>query len=40
MAKQEPSRPVKVIREMADGMRRTGIIDDGAHAKVTMRRLG
>ena len=40
MAKQEPSRLVKAILETADGMRRTGIMDDDAHAKITMRHLG
>ena len=40
MAKQEPSRLVKAILETADGMHRTGIMDDDAHAKITRRHLG
>ena len=40
MAKQEPSRLVKAILETAEGMRRTGIIDNDARAKITMRHLG
>ena len=39
MAKQEPSRLAKAILETADGMRRTGIMDDTAHAKITLRHL-
>lgn len=39
MAKQELSRLVKAIVETADGMRRTGIMDGDAYAKITPRHL-
>ena len=40
MPQQEPSRLVKAILETADGMYRTGIMGDDAHAKITLRHLG
>ncbi len=40
MARQERSRLAKAIIETADGMHRTGMMDDDAHAKVTLRHLG
>lgn len=40
MAKQEINRLAKAILETADGMHRNRIIDDGAHAKITLRHLG
>ena len=40
MAKQTPSRLTQAILETADGMRRTGIMSDEAHAKITLRHLG
>ena len=40
MTKQEPSSLLQVILETADGMHRTGIMDDNAYAKITLRHLG
>ena len=40
MAKQELSRLVKAVLETADSMHRTGIMDDDARAKITLRHLG
>ena len=40
MARQELSRLAKAIFETADGMHQTGIMDDDAHAKITLRYLG
>lgn len=40
MTTQEPSRLAKAILETADGMHRTGIMGDDAHAKITLRHLG
>lgn len=40
MAKQGLSRLAKAILEMADSMHRTGVMDDAAHAKITLRHLG
>ena len=40
MAKQEPSRLVKAILETVDGMHRTGIMDNNAYAKITLRHFG
>ena len=39
MARQETSGLTKAILETADGMHRTGILDDDAHAKITLRHL-
>ena len=40
MAKTGPSQLARAILETADGMRRTGIMDDAAHEKITLRHLG
>ncbi len=40
MATQERSRLAKAIIETAGGMHRTGVMDDDAHAKITLRHLG
>ena len=40
MAKTGLSRLARAILETADGMRRTGIMDDAAHEKITLRHLG
>lgn len=40
MTKQEPGRLAKAILDTADGMHRTGILGDDAHAKITLRHLG
>jgi putative transcriptional regulator len=40
MAKQRMSRLTEAILETADGMHRAGIMDDEAHAKMTLRHLG
>lgn len=40
MTKQENSRLTKAILETANGMHRIGIMDDAAHAKITLRHLG
>ena len=40
MAKNGTSRLTAAILETADGMHRTGILDDAAHAKITLRHLG
>ena len=40
MAKQGISRLAKAILETADGMHRSGVMDDDAHAKITLRHLG
>jgi putative transcriptional regulator len=36
----KPSRMVKAMLETADGMRRIGLMDEMAHAKITLRHLG
>ena len=38
--KKQPSRLAKALLETADDMRRAGIIDAGAHEKITLRHLG
>ena len=40
MAKQGLSRLAEAILETADGMHRTGVMDDATHAKITLRHLG
>ena len=40
MAETELSRLAKALIETADGMHRTGMLDDEAHAKITLRHLG
>ena len=40
MAKQTISPLVKAILETADGMHRAGIMNDAAHAKITLRHPG
>ena len=40
MAKQNSSRLTEAILDTADGMHRTGLLDDAAHAKITLRHLG
>ena len=35
-----PSRLVKALLETAEDMRRTGVLDEAAHAKITLRHLG
>lgn len=40
MMKQGTSRLAKAILETVDGMHRTGVMDDAAHAKITLRHLG
>jgi putative transcriptional regulator len=37
---KQPSRLTKALLETADDMRRAGIMDDMAHAKITLRHLG
>jgi DNA-binding transcriptional regulator YiaG len=39
MAKQGTSRLTKAILETADGLHHAGIMDDAAHAKITLRHL-
>lgn len=36
----QPSRLTKALLETADDMRRTGVMDAAAHAKITLRHLG
>ena len=38
--RKQPSRLTKALLETADDMRRVGIIDEMAHAKITLRYLG
>jgi putative transcriptional regulator len=38
--RKQPSRLAKALLETADDMRRTGIMDDMTHAKITLRHLG
>ena len=38
--KTHPSRLAKALLESANDMRRTGIIDEAAHEKITLRHLG
>ena len=40
MAKQNNSPIIEAILETADGLNRVGIMDDAAHAKITLRHLG
>ena len=37
---KQPSRLTKALLETADDMHRTGIMDDMAHVKITLRHLG
>ncbi|MBV8360188.1 MAG: helix-turn-helix domain-containing protein [Deltaproteobacteria bacterium] len=38
--RKQPSRLTKALLEMADDMRRAGIMDEMTHAKITLRHLG
>jgi putative transcriptional regulator len=38
--RKQPSRLTKALLETADDMRRVGIMDEMAHAKITLRHLG
>lgn len=40
MKRKQPSRLTKALLETADDMRRVGIMDEMAHAKITLRHLG
>jgi putative transcriptional regulator len=40
MRKKKPSRPTKALLEIADDMRRVGIMDSVSHEKITLRQLG
>jgi hypothetical protein len=40
VTKQKSGRLTKAILETADGMHRAGIMDDAAHAKITLRHPG
>ncbi len=40
MTKRVPSRLGKAILETADGLHRTGVMDDATHAKITLRHQG
>jgi putative transcriptional regulator len=40
MAKRKTSPILKAIIETADGLHRVGLLDDAAHAKITLRHFG